>query len=82
MASLDSIDKSLEERFNAKFRSINEEDFKDLTRKNKLFGDENVTVYEYFDNEFFGMERVIAKIIFTQRAQISQLHKLPNLAFC
>jgi serine protein kinase len=32
-------------------------------RKHKLFGGDNVRTYEYFQNEFFGMESVIAKLM-------------------
>lgn len=32
-------------------------------RKRKIFDDENVKVYKYFENEFFGMEKVIAKVM-------------------
>ena len=32
-------------------------------RKNKIFNGENIKIYEYFKNEFFGMERVIAKVM-------------------
>ena len=32
-------------------------------RKQKLFDDENVKVYEYFQGEFFGAERTVAKIM-------------------
>jgi serine protein kinase len=32
-------------------------------RKYSLFGGDNVKLYDYFDSEFFGMERVIAKIM-------------------
>ena len=35
----------------------------DDPRKRSIFGNENVQVYEYFDKEFFGMERVIEKIM-------------------
>ncbi len=32
-------------------------------RKHKIFGGENVKIYDYFSSEFFGMETVIAKIM-------------------
>jgi len=32
-------------------------------RKQKIFNDDNVGIYEYFDKEFFGMEKVISKIM-------------------
>ena len=32
-------------------------------RCNKLFDSESVRVYEYFQSHFFGMERVIAKVM-------------------
>ena len=32
-------------------------------RKHKLFGGDNVRTYDYFQNEFFGMESVIAKLM-------------------
>lgn len=32
-------------------------------RKHKLFGGDSVKIYEYFENEFFGMEKVIYKIM-------------------
>ena len=33
------------------------------TRKFKVFDGENIKIYDYFKNEFFGMENVIAKIM-------------------
>lgn len=33
------------------------------SRKNKIFGGDNIKIYDYFDSEFFGMERVISKIM-------------------
>ena len=36
---------------------------KDASRNHKLFNGENITVYEYFEDEFFGNERIIAKIM-------------------
>jgi len=39
------------------------EDLVDEERKRKIFGDEDVDIYTYFKNEFFGMERVIAKVM-------------------
>ncbi|MBK26036.1 MAG: serine protein kinase [Halobacteriovorax sp.] len=35
----------------------------DISRNHKLFDGENIQVYDYFDSEFFGMERVIAKLM-------------------
>ena len=35
----------------------------DDSRKNKIFDGDNIKVYEYFKDEFFGMERVIYKIM-------------------
>ena len=32
-------------------------------RKHKLFGNENIKVYDYFTEHFFGMERVLAKLM-------------------
>jgi serine protein kinase len=32
-------------------------------RKLKIFDNENIKIYDYFKNEFFGMERVIAKVM-------------------
>ena len=32
-------------------------------RKNKIFDGDNVKIYDYFKNEFFGMERVISKVM-------------------
>lgn len=32
-------------------------------RKNKIFDGDNVRIYEYFKSDFFGMERVISKIM-------------------
>ena len=32
-------------------------------RKNKIFDGDNVKVYDYFKDEFFGAERVISKIM-------------------
>ena len=32
-------------------------------RKNKLFDGDNLKTYSYFKNEFFGMERVVAKVM-------------------
>jgi serine protein kinase len=32
-------------------------------RKHKIFGNENIKVYNYFKDEFFGMEKVISKIM-------------------
>jgi serine protein kinase len=32
-------------------------------RKNKIFDDDNIKIYDYFNEEFFGMERVIAKVM-------------------
>ncbi|HBQ58943.1 MAG TPA: serine protein kinase, partial [Balneolaceae bacterium] len=40
-------------------REISDED----PRKRKIFDNEAVRVYEYFDKEFFGMESVIEKIM-------------------
>lgn len=33
------------------------------TRKRKIFDDENMKVYKYFEGEFFGMEKVVAKVM-------------------
>ena len=38
-------------------------DLEDGDRKRKLFNNDHVRVYEYFDGEFFGMEGVITKIM-------------------
>ena len=35
----------------------------DNVRKNKIFDGDNVKTYSYFKDEFFGMERVIAKVM-------------------
>ena len=35
----------------------------DDPRKYKIFDGDSIKVYDYFDNEFFGMERVIAKLM-------------------
>ena len=35
----------------------------DDARKHKLFGGDNVKLYEYFEGEFFGMEKVISKVM-------------------
>jgi len=35
----------------------------DSERNHKLFDGEKITVYDYFDDEFFGVERIIAKIM-------------------
>ena len=35
----------------------------DDSRKNKIFDGDNIKIYEYFKDEFFGMERVIYKIM-------------------
>ena len=32
-------------------------------RKRKIFNDENIKVYDYFKEEFFGMESVISKLM-------------------
>ena len=32
-------------------------------RKHKLFGNENIKIYDYFVDHFFGMERVLAKLM-------------------
>ncbi len=32
-------------------------------RKHKIFGNENVKVYDYFSDHFFGMERVLARLM-------------------
>ena len=32
-------------------------------RRRKLFNDENVKIYDYFQEEFFGMESVISKVM-------------------
>ena len=32
-------------------------------RKHKLFDDENIKIYDYFQTEFFGAERTVAKIM-------------------
>ncbi len=33
------------------------------SRKHKIFGDEELTIYNYFQKEFFGMEKVISKVM-------------------
>ena len=38
-------------------------DLDDSSRKRKLFNNDDVKVYEYFDGEFFGMESVITKVM-------------------
>lgn len=38
-------------------------DLDDGSRKRKLFNNDNIKVYDYFDGEFFGMEGVITKIM-------------------
>jgi len=35
----------------------------DDSRKHKLFGGDNVKIYDYFASEFFGMEKVISKVM-------------------
>lgn len=35
----------------------------DDPRKRKLFNNENIKIYDYFDGEFFGMEKVLAKVM-------------------
>ena len=35
----------------------------DEPRKYKLFGGDNVKLYDYFEGEFFGMEKVISKVM-------------------
>lgn len=35
----------------------------DEPRKHKLFGGDNVKLYDYFEGEFFGMEKVISKVM-------------------
>ena len=32
-------------------------------RKNKIFNGDNIKIYNYFKNEFFGMERVISNVM-------------------
>ena len=39
------------------------EEMDDEVRKRKIFGDEPPDIYSYFESEFFGMERVIAKVM-------------------
>jgi len=43
--------------------SIGTSSMSDTERNHKLFNGENITVYDYFENEFFGNERIIAKIM-------------------
>jgi len=38
-------------------------EFEDQSRKRKLFSDQSMKIYEYFDGEFFGMESVVSKIM-------------------
>ena len=33
------------------------------SRKHKIFDGENIKIYDYFDGEFFGMEKVVAKVM-------------------
>ena len=35
----------------------------DDARKHKLFGGDNIKIYDYFASEFFGMEKVISKVM-------------------
>ena len=39
------------------------QEMNDSSRKRKLFDNDSIKIYDYFDSEFFGMESVIAKIM-------------------
>jgi len=57
------IIKSAHTRLYEAIKSHGVKEFEDSSRKRKLFYNERLNVYEYFDKEFFGMESVISKIM-------------------